>query len=142
MRPAGWCGILAAFVIAIPLFAQTTVKQTGDEKPTESEHIHGPDGLEGWTLSWPLPDQPNERFPGRLLIARNGRILRQIDGDGLIWKWMFWANGRQVAYESGPLHFSMDCVLYDLAKGREVSRIDCYHELPARVPDWVSVLAQ
>jgi len=49
-----------------------------------------------------------------LVLARNGHRLRRIEGEPIIWKWMFWADGRQVAYETGPLHFGMSCVLADV----------------------------
>jgi len=140
-----WSRSLIAFLLltaAIPLSTQTPKERIRASKPTESEHVRGPHGMEGWTLDWPIPESGygDERLPLTLVLARDGHILRRIDGDAFIWRWIFWADGTQVAYESGPLHFSVDCVLYDLAKGREISRVDCYHELPANVPDWVSAL--
>ena len=137
MRSAKTIGplvVLAATAAAALQFAG------GKDKPTESEHRQGPHGLEGWTLNWPDPDNPDERLPATLIVARNGRVLRRIDGDGMVWRWMFWADGAQVAYESGPKHFGLACVLFDLAKGHEVARVDCYHDLPANGPDWVKAL--
>lgn len=57
-----------------------------------------------------------------------------------MWDWIFWADGKQVAYESGPKHFSLDCVLFDLNKRREVARVDCFHDLPANAPAWAKAL--
>ena len=53
---------------------------------------------------------------------------------------MFQNDGKQVAYESGPLHFSMTCVLADVATGRQVGTYDCFGELPADAPAWVESL--
>lgn len=77
--------------IAILAISPSLVSQTKD-KPTESEHRTGPHGLEGWTLESPLPDSNygDERFAFTLVLARNGHRLRRIEGDPIIWKWMFW----------------------------------------------------
>ena len=134
--------VFAILFGALPSPCQTPrhAKQVG--KPSESEHTKGPNGLEGWTLDSPVPGSGygDEKLPLTLVVARNGRILHRIPGDAFVWKWIFWADGRQVAYESGPLHFGLACVLYDLKKGRELSRVDCYHGLPQDAPDWVRAL--
>jgi hypothetical protein len=126
----------------LPIFAQAPHSARPDSKPTKSDYIKGPHGLEGWTLNSPVPGSGygDQKLPLTLVLARNGHILHRINGDGFIWRWMFWADGLQVTYESGPLHFGLACVLYDLKRGREVDRIDCYHDLPADAPDWVRAL--
>jgi hypothetical protein len=53
---------------------------------------------------------------------------------------MFRSGRRQVAYESGPLHFGMACVLTEIATGKEVSRYDCFREAPPDAPEWVKTL--
>ena len=126
---------IAMLAIPLPLVSQTK------DRPAESKHRTGPHGMEGWTLESRLPDsnQGSERFAFTLVIARKGHKLLRIEGDPIIWKWMFWADGWQVAYTSGPLHFGMVCVLADAKTGRELERLDCYHELPENVP-WVTAL--
>jgi hypothetical protein len=110
-----------------------------DEKPVESEHRRGPEGLEGWTLNSSIPDEApgGEKYPFTLVIARNGREIRRIEGDPFVWQWIFWADGKQVAYESGPLHFGMSCILADIETGHQLTTVDCYHELPKDAPEWV-----
>ena len=127
--------------VAILAFSPPLISQTKD-KPTESEHRTGPHGLEGWTLEhpWPNSNYGDEPFAFTLVLARNGRRVRRMGGDPIIWKWMFWADGRQVAFETGPLHFGMSCVLADVKTGRKLEILDCYHKLPANVPAWVTAL--
>ncbi len=43
---------------------------------------------------------------------------------------MFQDDGKSVAFESGPLHFAMACVLIEIASGKELERVDCF-----RYPD-------
>jgi hypothetical protein len=45
------------------------------------------------------PDDPpgGEKYPFTLVIARNGKVVRRIDGDPSVWNWFFWADGKQVA---------------------------------------------
>jgi hypothetical protein len=139
---------LPGFLIAILLCASATAQhqpkalETGKAPDglTPSEHRAGPHGLEGWTLKGPLPDGPEDKYPFVLVIARNGREIRRFNGSAFVWKWMFVADGRQVAYESGPLHFSATCILADIETGRELEAYDCWSELPPDAPDWVEAL--
>jgi hypothetical protein len=41
-----------------------------------------------------LPDSNygDERFAFTIVFARNGHRLRRIEGEPIIWKWMFWAD--------------------------------------------------
>jgi hypothetical protein len=110
------------------------------EAPEESAHRQGPHGLQGWTLKSSIPDHPGEKFPFALVLARRGNIIQRIEGSPFVWRWMFVADGREVAYETGPLHFSMQCVLIDVATGRMLANYDCFTRLPDNAPDWVKAL--
>jgi hypothetical protein len=134
--------VLVLLTAVIPLWPQTPKEKVRSGTATETEHIQGPHGLVGWTLNWPVPGSGygDEKLPLTLVVAQNGHILRRIDGDAFVWNWIFWSDGKQVAYESGPLHFGLACVLYDLKKRREIARVDCYHGLPPDSPDWVRAL--
>jgi hypothetical protein len=111
-------------------------------KPIESPHRHGSDGLEGWTVSHRQVLEPGypEAYPDVLIIARHGRVVRKIPGEPFVWQWTFWAGGRQVAYETGPLHWSLTCNLMDIKTGRKLANLDCFHELPADAPAWEKTL--
>lgn len=93
---------LATFLaVALPGLAQT-----------ESPHRRGPHGLEGWTLLASIDNQ--DELPMTLVIARNKRVVQTFPGDAFVWKWIFVNDGRQVAHETGPLHFAIACVPADI----------------------------
>ena len=75
--------LLAIFLFAVTAGAQVS---PSPEQPTQSEHRACPDGVEGWTLNYAIPDHPNERFPMTLVIVRKGQVLRRINGNGFVWK--------------------------------------------------------
>ncbi len=129
--------MLACFLIAVSARPQAAPPP---DQPKESEHRQGPEGREGWTLDSPIPDHPGETFPFTLVIARKGRVIRKIDGDPFVWQWIFWNNGRQVAYESGPLHFVLQCTLVNVRTGKKLSSYDCFHGIPENAPDWLKAL--
>lgn len=108
--------------------------------PVESEHVRGPDGLEGWTLKYPIPDRPDERLPLTLVLARNGAVVRRISGDLFVWDWEFCPDGKQIAYETGPLHFALECNLEDISSGRILWSEDCWRGLPKTAPECVKDL--
>lgn len=139
MKPRHRFGMLLALALATIVAAQAA--QPGD-KPTPSAHRPGPNGLEGWTLDSSVPGSGygEERFAFTLVIAHHGRIIRRIAGEPIIWKWIFWADGRQVAYETGAFHFTDNCHLIRLSDGRRLASYDCYHDLPPSKPDWVKAL--
>lgn len=128
------------FLFSVTIGPAAQGKQGSDEL-TPSEHRAGPRGLEGWTLDGPIPDHPGEKFPFTLMIARNGRVIRRFPGDAFVWKWMFLEDGERVAYEAGPLHFSLACILADIQTGKQLETFDCFpNPLPADAPDWVKTL--
>ena len=125
--------------ISMLLLAGTALAQTSRaDKPIESAHRAGPNGLEGWTESFPLAD--GQSVPASLVIAQRRHVIRRIEGDPFIWRWMFWENGKQVAYETGSLHFNMACTLVDIASGRQLANLDCYRELAEDAPVWAKAL--
>jgi hypothetical protein len=114
-----------------------SAQASGADKPIESAHREGPDRLEAWTESYPLAD--GQIAPANLVIARR-HVIRRIQGDPFVWRWIFWDNGKQVAYETGSLHFNMACRLVDIASGRQLANLDCYRELAEDAPAWEKAL--
>src|SRR5258708_7413003 len=98
--------------------------QSGD-RPIESAHVSGPNWVEGWSLSHEVEGLEGQcALPMSLVIARKGKVLRRIAGDPFLRKWKFASNGKLVAYESGPLHFALNCALVDIASGKQVAQYD------------------
>ena len=126
-------------LFALSVSTLTLAAQTAGERGT-SAHRKGPHGLEGWTISSAVPDHGSERYPVTLMISRHGHILRKVDGSAFVWNWMFQADGKHVAYESGPFHFGLTCVLVETETGRRLADYNCFGELPADAPPWVKVL--
>jgi len=129
----------------LPAQNNSAAKQKANPVPTsgppvESKHVHGPDELEGWTLNFLIPDLPGERYPLTLVVARRGVVVRRISGDPYVWNWEFCPDGKQIAYETGPLHFGLQCNLEDIFTGRMVWSEDCFHGLPANAPECVKDL--
>lgn len=132
-------GMLLGLALAAVVAAQAS--QPADQ-PTKSAHKRGPHGLEGWTVDSPVSGSGygDERFAFTLAVARHGHIIRRISGEPIIWRWIFWADGRQVAYDTGAFHFSESCFLIRLSDGRKLESYDCYLDLPPTKPDWVKAL--
>ncbi len=130
----------AVLAILFPAFVSCQENIRTTAQPVESEHRRGPNGFEGWTLNYTVIDHRDERYPMTLVIAREGHIRRKIEGEPFLWRWIFWANGRQVAYEAAPFHFSLDCVLADTKTGRRLASYDCFHGVPDNAPGWLKTL--
>jgi len=108
---------------------------------TQSPHRRGPHGLEGWTRSEVVEGVESQGpLPVELILARNGHVIRRITDGPFIWKFIFLPNGRQVAYETGSLHFNLSCVLVDIASGKQLADRDCYHGIPENAPRWLELL--
>lgn len=123
----------AAVVLMLALFARGV-----KDAAVESAHVAGPGGLEGWTESVVIDEVKGQGpLPVALVIARHGKVVRRIEGSSFVWQWQFRPGGTEVAYETGPLHFSLRCVLADIRTGKELDSVDCFGDLPANAPAWV-----
>ncbi len=131
--------LAALLVCAAAAIAQAPAP---DLHATVSPHRRGPHGLAGWTLNEPYPDRPGEVYPRTLVLSRHGRIIRRITGESYLWKWLFWADGTQVAYQDGPPHFVLRCILVDLKTGHQLANEDCFSDLPASAPAWEQQLVK
>jgi len=136
--------VMLAAALTTPAWTQTAGESDNctTTSPNETKHVTGPHGLEGWTLESTIPDysDPQECFSFTLVLARNGHVIRRREADPIIWKWLFWSDGEQVAIEEGPLHFGMNCVLENVKTGHITATYDCYHDEPKEIPDWVKAL--
>ncbi len=74
----------------------------------------------------------------RLVIYRNGRMIRTIRPDGFIRSWGFWNAGKHVAIYSGALHFAGFYTLVEVGTGRVVA--ESQDPQTDGSPDWVRSL--
>ena len=80
-------------------------------------------------------------FAGKLVVWRDGRIIRTFEADPTFWSWAFEQNGSQVAYHVGPTHGETvsHCELHDVITGRLLASWDGDLDDPTR-PSWTKRL--
>jgi len=113
------------------------------KKPFRDSFKTAPDGVtKGWLVEYPWPDpddtsQAWRTIPGKLEIARHGHVIRRFDATAF-WNWSFWAGGKEVVYEVGPVHGETGCFRVNIASGKilEEWKGDC-RNLPDDAPQWV-----
>jgi hypothetical protein len=99
----------------------------------------------GWLVTSRLdPEHPDLGHPDhlievaeKLVIYRNGRLIRTIIPGGFIREWRFRNKGRQVVIYTGGLRFAGVYFLYDIATGREFGF--CNHT-GEKCPGWTNDL--
>jgi hypothetical protein len=94
----------------------------------------------GWLVVYPNPD-PNrswEKLYGKLVLWRDGKVMRRFSTEQVFWSWGFWQDGKQVAFHTGPLHGSGRFELHDVATGRLVAAVN--EETTQTLPDWAQSL--
>jgi hypothetical protein len=94
----------------------------------------------GWLVVYPNPD-PNrswEKFYGKLVLWRDGKVLRRFSTEQVFWGWGFWQSGTQIAFHTGPLHGSGRFELHDLDTGRLVASVN--EESRQTLPGWAESL--
>ncbi len=126
------------FLLVLSLFTWTPLLAR-----IRPSRVQGPHHLSGWKLESTVEGAENQGpLPIELVLARDGRVIRRIHGEPFLWTWMFRPNGTQVAYETGPLHFAMTCILADIASGRQLATYDCFSEPSHDAPNWVKELEE
>lgn len=102
-----------------------------------------PDGTVGWladfhveTVSYPVA--------GTLIVWRTGKIIRRFPTAQVFYSWTFHAQGKQVAYHTGPLHGERmaHCELHDVASGRTLAVWDGDLRLRDNRPAWTEGLSR
>ncbi len=94
----------------------------------------------GWLALYPYPFAGGNQSPiaSKLLIYREGRVLRTISTDQVFWDWRFEDHGRKVAYSTGPTHGgAAECVLFDIDAGKTTAR---WFVRDGQAPGWVADL--
>jgi hypothetical protein len=94
----------------------------------------------GWLVVYPNPDPDRswEKLDGKLVLWRDGKVMRRFSTEQVFWSWGFWQDGKQVAFHTGPLHGSGRFELHDVETGRLVAAID--DNVTGTPPDWAQSL--
>jgi hypothetical protein len=80
------------------------------------------DGAVGWLADYSV-DGVSYPIAGTLVVWRAGKPIRRFRTDQTFYSWAFYAQGKQVAYHTGPLHGEQKshCELRDVASGRKIN---------------------
>jgi hypothetical protein len=81
--------------------------------------------MAGWFVLYQDPDGGSP-FAGKLVVWRDGRIIRGFLAEQTFWSWTFEHNGEQVAFHAGPNHGETNshCELHDVTTGRKLATWD------------------
>ncbi len=164
-RTCAWAAVLllglASVCAATDIYVETAIDPSGQLRIStkrkreivpkkEAEQVSfdnaqiSPDGhAVGWLALYPncCTSYP---IPLKLVILANG-AQRTLTGNGLpIWRWSFWAEGKQVAFEQETVHGGMG-VHYELRDVEGGQLADSYDpdakpDVITKPPKWVVVL--
>src|SRR5690349_2214916 len=83
------------------------------------------DGTAGWLVEYNV-DGVSYPISGKLIIWRDGIIVRRFDSGQVFYSWAFVGGSKQIAYHDGPLHGegASHCELHDVATGRVIDKWD------------------
>ena len=120
-------------------------------KETVVAHEQGQVGIEeiniaedrqtlGWLVLYEDPDGSSP-LAGKLVLWRDGRVLRKFGTAQVFWSWAFEHVAEQVAYHIGPTHgeTTSHCELHESRTGRLVASWDGDLDSTAR-PAWTKHL--
>jgi len=132
------CGVMMVLVMG----AAAAQRPQRDRGGVQELRQVAPDGVtEGWILTYdnPDPDRAWERIGGTVVVARHGKVMRK--WELMVRDWTFWAGGRDVAVEAGPLHGPAHCFLFSVKTGKQIEAFPgyCTEERPD-APAWVRAL--
>lgn len=95
--------------------------------------------IAGWLVLYNDPDG-GSTYPGKLVLWRDGRVIRAIPTTQVFWSWSLSKNGRYVAFHVGPTHgTATHFELRDVATGRLLKVWEGDLESPNR-PSWANGL--
>ena len=120
---------------------KTTIQKEPDQVGIR-EPRKAPDGTVGWLAEYKV-DGRSYPFAGTLIIWRAGKIIRRFQTGQSFYSWMFYAQGKQVAYHVGPLHGELKshCELHDATSGRLLAVWDGDLESGSNRPAWTKGLS-
>jgi len=102
-----------------------------------SDPKKAPDGTVGWLAEYKV-EGVSYPVPGTLIIWRAGKTIRRFPTEQSFYSWIFYAQGKQVAYHVGPLHGELKshCELHDATSGRLIAVWDGDLQSGSNRPAW------
>jgi hypothetical protein len=96
----------------------------------------------GWLVMYEMPGVVSYPIAGMLVVWRGGAVIRRFRTEQTFWSWAFVANGKQVAYHTGPLHGerASHCELRNVSDGRLVAQWSGDLDDAAKRPAWTAEL--
>ena len=120
-------------------------------KETVVAHEQGQVGIEeiktaedrqtlGWLVLYEDPDGGSP-LAGKLVVWRDGRVLRKLGTEQVFWSWAFEHGADEVAYHVGPTHgeTTSHCELHEVRTGRLLASWDGDLDSAAK-PAWTKHL--
>jgi hypothetical protein len=104
--------------IALANGKKITIRKERGQTGISEAHI-APDGTVGWLVEYNV-DGVSYPVSGTLIVWRAGKTIRRFPAGQSFNSWAFYAQGKQVAFHSGPLHGELKshCELHDAESGR------------------------
>jgi hypothetical protein len=99
----------------------------------------------GWLANYDNICGQDYPCPLAIVIYKNGKVIRTIRSELMIWEWRFYRDGKQVTFSEGPTHGTetpSDYKLYDVSTGNLIQKIegDGTHALDRHLPEWAKAL--
>jgi hypothetical protein len=129
-----------------PLEASTEKETVFNDVGFSDVHLAADRQTLGWTIdvencctSYPIPL--------RLVIFRHRKVLRSFEQGQMVWSWMFFLGGKQLAAVFGPPHGPEvgDYRLYDVQSGKLISEVfgdEGTQSLSPNAPEWAKLLEE
>ena len=98
---------------------ETTIAPERTQVGVSAIKVAEDDRTAGWFVLFKDPDGGSP-VAGKLVVWRDGRIIRSFTADQIFWSWSFDHGAEQAAYHVGPAHgeTASHCELHDLRTGR------------------------
>jgi hypothetical protein len=126
--------------IVSPTGQESIVKRESGQVGIDAIKIAADKLTAGWLVLYRNPDAGSP-VAAKIVVWRNGKIIRSFPTEQTFWSWSFEHGGEQVAYHTGPAHgdTTSHCELHDVQAGRLLATWDGDLQSAAR-PAWTKNL--
>jgi hypothetical protein len=127
--------------VTTPTGSKTVRKRFG-QVGIEDAQTAGDGRTAGWLVMYEMPRVVSYPISGTLVVWRGGAVIRRFRTEQIFWSWAFVADGKHVAYHTGPLHGerTSHCELRNVSNGRLVAQWSGDLDDSIRRPEWTAGL--